>query len=148
MFDEAYNLGIQLAIADSGITKKAALSSVVGGAKRLGTDALYAAKDYLTAEKLRGALKRYSTASVTRRAFNPKPASAAYDLLNQGGNKPAIDEVKKLLEQSISPPSEKQMIRKELNTEALKYLIPAGVLGAGAGGYAGLKHLYPKALGN
>ena len=147
MANEAYNLGVQLAIADSGIIKKA--GPVFEGVKRLGTDALHATGEYLTAKKLRDILKRYSTASATSsRGFNPHPVSEAYDLLNQAGHKPDIDEIKRLLAQGLSPPAEKELVKKELRNEALKYLAPAGVLGAGAGGYAGLKHLYPKALGD
>jgi hypothetical protein len=148
MQEASYNFGVQLAIMDAGLVKTAGIGGSI--------------KNYLTASKLRGAIKQRSSALSDLGPYNellkkrldlknkldlaetfyakrgvPIPEGhvnrqfnlrdVEHEIGNYGGK---------------TPNSRLQAAEGDIQKEKLKYLLPAGAVGAtglGVGGYEALK---------
>lgn len=142
--NDAYNIGVQLALQEAGLVKSAVDVSAWKGVTRLVRSAWDPIRDYATFANLRKALRDYSVASP----IHPEIPSIDAALINKLMKSiKGAGRLKHMVSELTTQPA-KVTARKEVMRQLRPYTIPLGLAAAGTGGYLGLKKLFPKSFGD
>lgn len=153
MAHEAYNFGVQMALAEVGLVKEA--GPAWEGAKHLGQRAGSHLKDFFTGAKVRTALAKLpeaakagtTSAGPIDRSLVESALSHVRGVAEGTAKKEKLFEAIKMLEPELQK-TPYEATKRELLKSLAPYATVGGLGALGGGSYLTAKKLYPKAFGD